>query len=223
LGLLIAVLVAAKLAFPDHAESSVLTDAVFPADVLDSYAPDFLLKDLKGKQYHLHDHVGEALIVIQFGSFTCPMCMWSQLDSNRQVQSPSPLDVVIKKYEGRVEFLFIYGEEAAPEPKDPKIGPKSFRSLIPEFRDLPPLIQTHSWEERAERAALFANKTKTLRYVLVDEDGANSVCSRYEVHHLQTVVVDLQGRIALRRMTIPAKDLDDFLQECLTKADRKAQ
>jgi hypothetical protein len=29
-----------------------------------------VLKDLKGQEYRLHDHVGTDLIVLQFGSFT---------------------------------------------------------------------------------------------------------------------------------------------------------
>jgi hypothetical protein len=142
--------------------------------------------------------------------------MWSQLDSERRVQSPSPLDEVIQKYQGEAEFLFIYGQETAPEPEGPfEIGPNNFRMLIREFEDLPPLVQTHSWDDRAKRAALFAQKTKTRRRILVDNDGEDSVSQMYEAGHLGTVVVDLQGRIVLRRTTIPAKDLGEFLQQCL--------
>jgi hypothetical protein len=142
--------------------------------------------------------------------------MWSQLDSERRVQSPSPLDEIIQKYQGKVEFLFVYGREAVPEPEAPfEIGPGNFRKLIREFEDLPPLVQTYSWEERVKRAALFAQKTKTLRRILVDNDGQDSVGEMYEAGHLRTVVVDFQGRIVLRRMTIPAKNLDEFLQQCL--------
>jgi hypothetical protein len=41
-----------------------------PAERQGDPAPDFALKDLKGQEYHLRDHVGTSLIVIQFGSFT---------------------------------------------------------------------------------------------------------------------------------------------------------
>jgi hypothetical protein len=136
------------------------------------------------------------------------------------VQSPSPLDEVIQKYEGKVEFLFVYGPEVAPEPDGPtQIGPDNFRNLIPEFKDIPPLVQTRSWGERAKRAALFAQKTKTLRHILVDIDGDHSVSEIYEAGHIQTVVVDLHGRIVLRRQTIPASTLDEFLQQCLRSQD----
>jgi hypothetical protein len=144
------------------------------------------------------------------------MCMWSQLDSQRRVQSSSPLDGVIQKYQGKVEFLFVYGRETAPEPEGRfAIGPENFRKLIPDFADVPPLVQTHSWDERAERAALFAQKTKIHSRILVDNDGEASVSQMYGAGHLQTVVVDLQGRIVLRQTTMPAEQLDGFLQQCL--------
>jgi hypothetical protein len=144
--------------------------------------------------------------------------MWSQLDSDRRLQSPNLLNDVIKKYEGKAEFLFVYGPEINPEPDGPlEIGPDNFRNRIPDFEDLPPLVQTGSWDERAKRAALFAQRTKTLRHMLVDEDGDRSVSHLYEADHLQTIVVGLDGRIALRRTTIPVKNLDDFLQECLSQ------
>jgi hypothetical protein len=142
--------------------------------------------------------------------------MWSQLDSERRVQSPSPLDKVIQEYQGKAEFLFVYGRETAPEPDGPlEIKDSNFRKLIREFADLPPLVQTRTWEERAKRAALFAQKTKTLCHILVDDDGKDSVSQRYQAGHLLTVVVDLQGRIALRGTNVAAQQLRDFLSDCL--------
>jgi hypothetical protein len=142
--------------------------------------------------------------------------MWSQLDSQCRVQSPSPLDKVIQRYRGRAEFLFVYGPETAPEADGPlNLGPGNFRNLIGEFKDLPPLVQTHTWEARAKRAALFARKTRTLQRILVDDDGPDSVSQLYEAGHLQTVVIDSRGRIVLRRTSMPAPNLDAFLQQCL--------
>jgi hypothetical protein len=139
--------------------------------------------------------------------------MWSQLGSDRRVLSPSPLDKVIEKYEGRAEFLFVYGPEVAPETELPTtLGEDNFRNLVPEFRDLPLLVQTLGWAARAKRAALFARKTKTLRRMLVVEDGATSVSRLYGVGHLLTVVVDVWGRVALRRVNIPPENLDESLQ-----------
>ncbi len=70
-------------------------------------------------------------------------------------------------------------------------------------------------KERAIRAALFAQITKTLCHILVDDDGKDSVSQEYQAGHLLTVVVDLQGRIALRRTTVSPQSLSDFLSDWL--------
>jgi hypothetical protein len=41
-----------------------------PVEQEDDPAPDFVLKDPQGRVYHLRDHIGTGLIVIQFGNFT---------------------------------------------------------------------------------------------------------------------------------------------------------
>jgi hypothetical protein len=149
--------------------------------------------------------------------------MWSQLDSERRLLSPSPLDRLVKNYEGRAEFLFLYGAEAVPEAEVLDApGPDHFRALVPEYTDLPPLTQTHTWAERARRAALFAEKTKTLRRVLVDEVGEKSVSRLYGAGHLLTVVVDLRGRVALRRESITPEKLEKELRPFLVNANPQA-
>jgi hypothetical protein len=42
----------------------------FRAESQADRATDFVLKDPKGREYRLRDHIGRWLIIIQFGSFT---------------------------------------------------------------------------------------------------------------------------------------------------------
>jgi hypothetical protein len=84
------------------------------------------------------------------------------------------------------------------------------RAVATAFQDLPALTRTHGWEERAERARLFRERTKTARRILVDEDGPDSVGERYGGFGDRVIVVDTQGRVAWRSGG-PTAELDRFL------------
>jgi hypothetical protein len=68
--LLLGLAAVVMLSAPGRARSLATSDLNPPAEHEDASAPDFVLKDLKGQEYHLRDHFGSGLIVIQFGSFT---------------------------------------------------------------------------------------------------------------------------------------------------------
>jgi hypothetical protein len=119
-------------------------------------------------------------------------------------------DGLMEKYQGRVEFLFVYCQEAHPEGE----GDMCVRSMTPALEDLPPLTRTRSWEERAERARLFRDWTKTPRRILVDEDGPESVSARYGGFGDRLIVVDTQGRIAWRSGGLTGQ-LDQVLADLL--------
>jgi hypothetical protein len=69
-GLLLGVAVAVGLGASGCAKSPATSDVIPPAEHEDDPAPDFVLKDPKGQEYRLRDHIGTGLIVIQFGNFT---------------------------------------------------------------------------------------------------------------------------------------------------------
>jgi hypothetical protein len=106
----------------------------------------------------------------------------------------SSRDTLARRYRGQILFLFVYCQETHPEGEN-DMNP---RTQVAAFRDLPPLTRTRTWAERAARARLFREWTKTPRRVLVDEDGAGSAFQRYGGFGNVIVVVDRQGRIALR-------------------------
>jgi peroxiredoxin len=63
-----------------------------------SKAPDFVLKDLKGKNYRLSEHIGEGPIVINFWATWCVPC----------IEELKQMKRIYKKYSGKgVQFLAI--------------------------------------------------------------------------------------------------------------------
>jgi hypothetical protein len=68
-GLLLAV-AAVTLIASGRARSPAPSDLLPSPEPEAALAPDFVLRDPRGKAYHLREHLGGGPIVIQFGNFT---------------------------------------------------------------------------------------------------------------------------------------------------------
>src|SRR5437016_3227064 len=97
-------------------------------------------------------------------------------------------EAIARKYHAEAEFVFVYCREAHPD--------KAFGTLG-NAGGVPP-GQTHTWEERAKRARSFREQLKVQRHILVDEDGDRSVQLLYGGMDNQLIVIDLDGRLALK-------------------------
>ena len=157
-------------------------------------APDFVLKDLDGKDYRLFDRRGRTPLVIEFGSATCPYC----------VAAAEGMDALARKYEGQAEFLFVYCREA--HPNQPGMQPLMGKE------ELPVLPQTQQGEDRAGRARSYCSVKQPTARVLVDVDGAGSVQDLYGGGQNQVIVIDAAGRVALKQTTARVDELDAFLR-----------
>jgi hypothetical protein len=167
-------------------------------------AADFALLDLEGQAVRLRDHVGRKPIVLEFGSLTCGACRMSQGDAKEKL---------IEKYQGKVDFWFIYCREAHAADDGPT--PPWMTSYQTE--KLPPLEQTHDWLGRSKHAAMFRSWAKTARVILIDQEGESSVQSLYNAGDLLTVVVNTRGRIEFRQPVALVADLDQCLERLVTK------
>jgi hypothetical protein len=170
-------------------------------------APNFVLKDLAGQEFHLRDHASRQLVVLEFGSATCPYSCGTQGDA---------MEAMAKKYRGKAEFVFVYCRETHPL-EEGGIGSRYFNR---DSADIPLLPQTHSRAERVKQAEFFRRKTKTQRRILVDEDGQHSVLPSFGLNARApaTLVVERGGRIGFRG-TSPAL-LEQFLREHLGIGDK---
>lgn len=156
-------------------------------------APDFVLRDVNGRVFHLADVVGRRPLVIECGSFTCSFCVMAQ----------PRREELARKYQGKVDFLFVYGQETHP---DAPAG----TTLAGDISG-----PTRSWEERAARARKFRDYQQSIRNVLVDEDGARSVGETYGCRPNPLIVVGTDGRILLKQDFANSVALDAFLESHL--------
>jgi hypothetical protein len=116
------------------------------------------------------------------------------------------MEAVSKKYNDKAEFLFIYCREAHPE-GDPRVKTTT--------RDGKPIKQTTTLEERKAIAQTFCNDMKLMRRILVDEFGDDSVQRRYGGLPNPTVVIDVDGRMALKMAWTGGEALDGYLAKFL--------
>jgi hypothetical protein len=126
------------------------------------------------------------------------------------------MEQVAKKYKSQAAFLFVYCREAHPDD-----GSGGFRGHTREGKTIP---QAKTVTERRKTARRFCDDMNAARRILIDEfDGAN-VQRRYGGLPNPTVVVDLDGKLALKMPWTDGRILDEFLQRFLKsggKLDRK--
>ena len=115
------------------------------------------------------------------------------------------MTALVKKYKGKVEFLFIYCREAHPDDEEKGNGPP---------RDRKPIRQAKTLDDRRATAQMFCDDMKLARRILVDEFGEQSVQRVYGGEN-PTIVVAAYGRIALKMHWTKGDLLDGFLQKFL--------
>jgi hypothetical protein len=116
------------------------------------------------------------------------------------------MEDLAKKYQGRADFVFIYCVEAHPE--GDALAGKSTKEgqAIPQARTI---------EERKQAAKMFCEDMKLARRILLDEFEDKSVHRRYAARANPTIVVDRDGRIALKMAWTHGESLDKFLDKFL--------
>src|SRR5205085_1825639 len=143
-------------------------------------------------------------VVIEFGSFTCAHCT-NQLDA---------MDALAEKYQGTVKFLVVYGHETHPEEADTA---GHYRA------DDIPIAEAWTYAERLAYARDFRTLRHVKRQILVDEFGEKSASWKLlntTAYTHPLVVLDVEGRPALRSAWGEAQELDVFLTKLLASSGR---
>ena len=150
-------------------------------------APDFMLLDTEGKPVKLSALVGTQPIVVQLGSYTCPVFRYRRF-TMRSLR---------EKYAGRVIFLVVYTVEAHPTGAVSPYRNKQWISL-PNRLSRVYCSQPKSLKERTERATLArAAMQSNARFVVDTLD--NATWKNYGRAPSAAYLIDLQGNIALRQ------------------------
>lgn len=117
------------------------------------------------------------------------------------------MEAVAKKYAGKLEFVFVYCREAHPD-GDPRIKARTKAGA--------PIKQALTLAERRETAQLFCADMKATRRIVIDEFGPEqSVQRRYGGLPNPTVVLDRDGKIALKMAWTNGAALDHYLEKFL--------
>jgi len=111
------------------------------------------------------------------------------------------METLARKYRGRVDFLFVYCREAHPD-GDPRVKTRTKKNE--------PIKQPKSIEERKRIARQFCADMKMSRRILVD-GFTDSVQRKYGGRPNPTIVLDVDGKIALNMAWTNGKRLEAFL------------
>ncbi|MDZ7670928.1 MAG: deiodinase-like protein [Gammaproteobacteria bacterium] len=167
-------------------------------------APHFTLTDTAGNQVSLEQVIGDKPVVIQLGSYTCPVFRYRRF-------TMQPLR---ERYGDRVTFLVVYTQEAHP------VGaPSPYRDeeWVPWINRLarinvgqPPDLAARLDQARFARQAMDAN----VRFLVDGDDDA--VWRAYGAAPSPAFVLDRSGRVVLRQPWVVPGDIERILERLLS-------
>lgn len=122
------------------------------------------------------------------------------------------MESVAKKYRSQAVFLFVYCREAHPE------GDQKGRST--RTKQNQPIPQARSVDDRKAMARQFCDDMKMSRRIAIDDFGDKSVQRQYGGFNNPTVVVDVDGKIALKMAWTNGHVLDEFLARFIANGSK---
>ncbi|MDH3749054.1 MAG: redoxin domain-containing protein [Gammaproteobacteria bacterium] len=195
---------ACSLLFPTEAgESLSHFDATAPAEA--APAPDFRLTDIDGNTVALHDLVGEKPVVVQLGSYSCPVFRYRRFD----------MQELQREFVGRVDFVVIYTQEAHPVDS---INPYVDRVWNPWINKIAGVnVPAHASEEqrRGQASATFDLVDLDSRFLVDGMD--NAVWQQYGAAPSAAYVLDLRGNIYMRQPWVYPREIREALNEILAE------
>lgn len=122
------------------------------------------------------------------------------------------MEATAKKYQGKAEFLFVYCREAHPE-GDPRVKARTKKGEA--------IKQAQTPAERKATAQQFCEDMKATRRIVLDEFAPQQSAQRlYGGLPNPTVVVDVEGKIALKMAWTNGTALDRYLEKFLASGGK---
>lgn len=150
-------------------------------------APNFRLETLDGKTVELSQFKGKKPVVIEFGSYTCPVFRNQHRSMERLYQ----------KYGDEAEFLLVYTVEAHPK-NDP--SPYSGREwTTDENRREGILVRQPTRQSERVKLAKRARSDLNIQPLIALDDMENSTWNKYGKAPNAAYLVGTDGRIKLRQ------------------------
>ena len=191
-----------SLLFPVEAGDSLSHYAeTAPAEA--DLAPDFTLAGLDGEEVSLGDLVGDKPVVLQLGSYSCPVFRYRRYDMQELQQ----------EFAGRVEFVVVYTQEAHPYDANNPYTDKVWNPLINKVVGIN--VAKHLSLEQRRNQAVVAYDLVNLESLFVVDDMDNSVWQQYGAAPSAAYVIDLDGRVYLRQPWVNPSEIRDKVIELL--------
>ncbi len=195
---------ACSLLFPTEAgESLSHYDSMAPRQ--SEPAPDFTLTDIDGNEVHLADLVGDKPLVIQLGSYSCPVFRYRRFD----------VQELQRDYAGRVDFVVVYTQEAHPFDANNPYTDRIWNPVINKVAGVNVAEHT-TLQERQQQASLAFDAMEMESRFLVDAMD-NSVWKQYGAAPSAAYVVDVHGIIRLRQPWVYPREMREVLDTLLAE------
>jgi hypothetical protein len=175
--LLLASQSACSLLFPTEAgESLSHYDETAPQQF--ESAPDFELISIDGETVKLQDILGERPVVVQLGSYSCPVFRYRRFDMQK----------LQRDYADRVHFVVVYTQEAHPVDAINPYVDRVWNPLINKAAGVN--VAEHKTLEQRQAQAILAFDAMELNSQFLVDDMDNSIWLRYGAAPSAAYVVD---------------------------------
>ncbi|MEM1231216.1 MAG: deiodinase-like protein [Pseudomonadota bacterium] len=173
-------------------------------------APSVTVTDLEGNPVALHSLFGARPVVIQLGSYTCPVFRYRRFD----------MQPMRERYKGDVDFVVLYTTEAHPVGS---ISPYADREWVPWHNRLTRVRnrQPESLPARVEQATIARTQMHSNARFLVDDMG-NDAWRAYGRAPSAAFLVDRAGVIRLRQVWVEPKALTRAIDALLAESSAAA-
>ena len=179
------------------------------APAIGTLAPNVMLSDIDGNPVALDTLLGNKPVVVQLGSYTCPVFRYRRFDMQ-------PLRT---RYQDDVEFVVLYTTEAHPVGSD---SPYVDREWVPWHNRLTRVRtrESVSLDERRSQAQFALKQMHSNARFLVDSMN-NSGWQAYGRAPSAAFLIDKQGIVRFRQVWVEPKRLEEEIINLLAQNSRE--
>jgi thiol-disulfide isomerase/thioredoxin len=168
-------------------------------------APDFVLRDLEGREVPLASLLGDRPIVLQLGSHSCPVYRYRR----------HWMDGVVEDFQDRVHFVVVYTTEAHPVGSRSPYVDREWDPMINKITGV--RVREPQTQEERDALARFSRDKLELEQLMVVDSMANEVWQSYGAASSPAFVIDQDGIVVLRQVWIHPPSIRAFLQQLLAE------
>lgn len=188
--------------FPTKADAS-LAHFVDEAPAPGALGPDAALWTLQGEPARLSERIGKRPLVVQLGSYTCPVFRYRRFY----------MEPVYAAYRDRVDFLVIYTQEAHPVGSWSPYRDGEWVSWVNRVTRVL-VSQPNDLQSRIERAAWARQELGNSVEYLVDGMD-NAAWRSYGRAPSAAFLLDHEGRVRLQQPWVEPRGLSEAIERLL--------